>query len=284
MWARRLTIPRSLLRPLLAEMDSTWGLALDRMASVAASLTDEPLDRWTQTLEAALDIAPSHERVVTVDARDHLRLWASLPPTVRERLLAGETLRYGELPVQARAAVLRLADQLSSSSSALFSTAALPPAAREPWGEAVDAGLRSILGSRVVMNTTVRYPRDLPNETRIRVVRTEVPAVGYQRQSERRAYRVISPAWDVGRSDASNAEAMRAPNEGLYVGLEEIQSLGILLPDGTAILCNVRSRRLTEGARPLNRGQLPEPVRRAIEEGRQAGGRTLDNAAKTGML
>lgn len=267
MWARRMTMPRRILRPLLQEVEPQWGVAIDRLSAIAERLTDEQLAHWHVPFGVALGLSVS-PTLTRASARSHIRFWASLPPTTRQHLLAGGTVTYGELPLQARSHLLSIADDQSGGLDPFVATAALPPPVRGAWEDVLNAGMRAALLERRVMDTTVRYPRDLPYDTEIRVVRTEIPAIGHERSYENVTWKEVRPAWIAGGQDA-RPEGARIPDEGLYVGVAEVQVLGILLPDGMALLSEVTGTHLTENARPLRRDELPEAVRRAIEEGRQ---------------
>lgn len=266
MWARRMTMPRRILRPLLQEVEPRWGVSIDRLSAIAERLTDEQLAFWYAPVGIALGLNVSPTLTRTGE-RSHIRFWASLPPTTRQHLLAGGTVTYGELPPQARSHLLSIADDRSGTLDPFVATAALPPSVRGAWEDVFNAGMSAARLERRVVDTTVRYPRDLPYDTEIRVVRTEIPAIGRERSYENVTWKEVRPAWLAGHLDV--AEEARIPNEGLYVGVAEVQVLGILLPDGMVLLSEVTGTHVTENARPLRWDELPEAVRRAIEEGRQ---------------
>jgi hypothetical protein len=269
MWARRLTTPRSILRPFLAELNSAWGVPFDRLASIVARLSDEQASHLPNVIYAAIKVVPSHPSLAERDTLEHIRFWASLPEPIRQRLAAGEVLTYGSLPAEARARLLALADHLSGFSNGLFGTISLPPAVRQAWGETIELGYRTALVERRVINTTVRLPRDLPPDTQIRLVRAELPAIGFEHEFENQRLRQLLSAHDAGRWDFSPEGPGGVPAWGLYLGTAEVQALGIILPDGFALISSATSLRLVEGARPLKRDELPEPVRQAMEEGRR---------------
>ena len=102
-------ISRSEAKSWMQECLREGGVGIDSAATWAAkSPEEEPFSLWIGDYMDALFPGPPPYSVYDTFQTSHLRLWAELGEEVREALKRGQSVRWGDLPSEARTELIRL--------------------------------------------------------------------------------------------------------------------------------------------------------------------------------